>query len=291
MVYNPAAISNVALHYKNGLLSLEEEAHASNGYAARIESTVNPRELGDIKLLGPFADSGYVINAYCKTTEPCVSVTRKVTALPENLVAGIAPEHLNYLGRLVARDEETAQSMVKQLESFVKTAPASDDSSQKKTGQAAGTTGPSLDETLAYISSQMMTSYSADGVNYPNNAFRYENGRVVLEDDYSVPTQGLTKHFSQVANVRDLDQVWYAFRKNVGYTIWISCKNGMQCIEGSQQTTAMPEGATANDAPFKGDHIGWFVVQDVEIAGRMARALDHLIKTATVQNEQADPFK
>jgi hypothetical protein len=288
MVYSTASISNVALHYKNGLVSLEEDTHASNGYASHAESTVNPRDLGDIKILGPFADSGYVINAYCKTTEPCVARTWKPTALPENLVARVAPDQLNYMGWLVARDEETAQTIVKQLETMVKTAAAAEDKSQKKEGAVAG---PTLDETLAYISSQLTKSFSSDGLTFSNYLFRYENGRVVLEYDILTPAQAVTRHFSQAVNVRDLDQVWYANHKNVGYTLWINCKSGAQCIETSQQTTAMPDGYTPNDAPGKGDHIGWFVIQDVEIAGRAARALDHLIKIATVQNEQADPFK
>jgi hypothetical protein len=289
----PSTVASVALHAKNGKITLEDDRAASNGFAAHEEWIADARDLDKVGVVGPFADSGYVVNIYCKTNDPCVTRPQKVTGLPENVVVGLAPQKFNYLGGIVARDQDTAQGIAKQLETLLKAASdtSAADATKKQSAEPSDSSGPSVDETLAYISSQLVPTYSNQGANFTNLTFKYEGGRVIFEEDAAWPAQGVSRHFSESASVRDLDGVYYSFQKDIGVRLWLACKDGAKCVSIIPHTTAMPENSNADDAPFKGDHSDWLVVQNVEMAGRVAKALDHLIKIAAKESEQADPFK
>jgi hypothetical protein len=291
---NPYSISNVAFRVKNRKVTLDDDRSDSSGFAAHEEWNADTRDLGSVGLVGPFADSGYLVNIYCKTSDPCVTRPLKVTALPENMVISVAPVKLNYVSGIVANDEEAAQGIVKQLETLLKTASDTSAPGASKKAQSfepSDSSGPSLDETLAYVSSQITPAYSDPNASYSNTAVKYENGRLILECDISWPAQGVIRHFVQSASIRDFEGVYYAFHKDTGVAIWIFCKDSAKCVSDQPHTTTMPENWNPNDAPSKDDHMGWFVVQNVEMAGRVAKALDHLIKIASKENEQADPFK
>jgi hypothetical protein len=287
------SVSNATLSLRDGKLVLEDDRVAGNGFAAHEEWIADPKDLGPVELAEAFGSAGNFINIYCKSGD-CVSRPVKLEGLPENQnLRLVPPSSFNHLGWVVAAETASTEATVKQLELLLKTASNEPPMPTKKakTAAAAPMQGPSVDETLAYISSQLTPAYTSEGTSLSNVAFQIQNGHAVLESDVAWPAQGITKHVSVTASGRDLDEIYVAFHKDVGYTLWINCKGGAQCVSGTPRTTAAPENSTPNDIPYKSAGLGWFVVQNAEMAGRVAKALDHLIKLSTSESEQADPFK